>query len=121
MGSPIKSLGAAFKGRERALKELHALLRETNTVAPTGGSVGTVYAHGGGGMGKSRLAVEYAHRYQHDYPGGVFFAHAGERTPRAMLAEFARELLADQAPPGGVCSAQAQRVREQHHIPLGGA
>ncbi len=98
IGIPGGSLREGFKGREQALEQLHALLRETGKVALTSGTVGPVYAHGGGGMGKSRLAIEYAHRYRQEYPGGVFFAYVGERGPRAIFAEFARGLLAERAP-----------------------
>jgi tetratricopeptide (TPR) repeat protein/nucleoside phosphorylase len=98
IGIPGGSLREGFKGREQALEALHALLQETGKVALTSGTVGPVYAHGGGGMGKSRLAIEYAHRYRQEYPGGVFFAYAGERAPQAIFAEFARGLLAEKAP-----------------------
>jgi tetratricopeptide (TPR) repeat protein len=97
IGSTVKSLQSGFKGREGTLKQLHALLGEAGKVALTGGTSGLVYAHGSGGMGKSRLAIEYAHRYRHEYPGGVFFTYVAEKTPQAVFAEFARGLFGERA------------------------
>jgi tetratricopeptide (TPR) repeat protein len=98
IGSTVGSLQSGFKGREGTLKQLRALLEEAGKVSVTGGAAGLVYAHGSGGMGKSRLAIEYMHRYQHEYSGGVFFSYVAEKTPLAVFAEFARELFGAQAP-----------------------
>ncbi len=93
VGVPSESLGEGFKGRQGALEELHALLRGSGQVALTSGGSGRVYAHGGGGIGKSRLAIEYAYRYRGEYPGGVFFARVERRAPLELWAEFARKLF----------------------------
>jgi tetratricopeptide (TPR) repeat protein len=98
IGSTVGSLQSGFKGREGTLKQLHALLGEAGKVSLTGGTAGLVYAHGSGGMGKSRLAIEYAHRYRHEYPGGVFFSYVAEKTPLTVFAEFSRGLFGDRAP-----------------------
>ncbi len=87
-----ESLGEGFKGRDAALEQLHAQLAGAGVVL-TGGQTGRVFAHGGGGIGKSRLAIEYAWRFRKDYPGGVFFAVAQEQPPMALWARFARELF----------------------------
>jgi nucleoside phosphorylase/tetratricopeptide (TPR) repeat protein len=120
IGISSESLGEGFKGRERDLAELHALLRGTGKVALTSASPGRVYAHGGGGIGKSRLAIEYAHRYRKDYPGGVFFARVEERTPLAVYAELARRLLGDRAPlqEGEAALAFAQQLQVPSRGPL---
>jgi tetratricopeptide (TPR) repeat protein len=93
IGIAVESLKEGFKGRERTLEKLHALLRDPSPVALTGGGSGRVFAHGGGGIGKSRLAIEYAYRYRDEYPGGVFFARVEKRTLQEVWAEFARALF----------------------------
>ena len=57
-----------FLGRESALSELHRLLHASPRT-----SIALV---GMGGIGKTQLAVEYAHAHAADYPGGVFYLNA---------------------------------------------
>lgn len=96
IGISVETLKQGFKGREKALEDLHALLQGTSRVALTSGASGRVLAHGGGGIGKSRLAIEYAYRYRDAYPGGVFFARVEKRAPQELFAEFARLLFGGQ-------------------------
>ncbi|GAA2585128.1 FxSxx-COOH system tetratricopeptide repeat protein [Actinomadura fulvescens] len=63
---------ARFTGRERDLSELRKRLRETGTAV-----VLPVALQGLGGMGKSQLALEYAHRFRCDYDL-VWWINAGE-------------------------------------------
>src|SRR5262249_24421181 len=58
---------ATFKGRDALLTKLHETLKH-------GGRV-SVHASisGMGGVGKTQLAVEYAHRYRFHYPAGVYW------------------------------------------------
>ena len=95
IGVPSESLGAGFKGREDALRELHEALVGQGRVVLTNPAQGRgrVYAHGGGGIGKSRLAIEYAWRHESDFPGGVFYASVKAREPLALCAEFGREMF----------------------------
>jgi len=93
LGVRSDSLGDGFKGRDQDLALLHNALLGAGSVALRS-HPGHVYAHGGGGLGKSRLAIEYAWRRRDDYPGGVFFAVVTTRTPLAVLAGFGRELFA---------------------------
>ncbi|MCS6862387.1 MAG: CHAT domain-containing protein, partial [Abditibacteriales bacterium] len=57
-----------FVGRENALAELRRLLH-TSPRTP-------VALVGMGGIGKTQLAVEYAHAHAADYPGGIFYLNA---------------------------------------------
>ena len=84
---PYLSLGPLFKGRNTALVELRQRLS-----AGEGRAVGLTARqaiHGLGGVGKTRLAVEYAWRHVSDYKDALLFVSA--RSPvdlRANLAEL---------------------------------
>jgi hypothetical protein len=67
-----------FVGREDELRNLNSML------SPGSGALVGVHAAviGMGGVGKTQLAVEYAHRFGHLYQGGVFWLNfAGEEDP----------------------------------------
>jgi tetratricopeptide (TPR) repeat protein len=67
-----------FVGRENEMRDLNRML------SPGSGALVGVHAAviGMGGVGKTQLAVEYAHRYGHLYHGGVFWLNfAGEEDP----------------------------------------
>ncbi len=73
-----------FVGREDQLTELERLLRAGSTTA-----IGQVAAATGlGGIGKTQLAVECAHRYGRRYSGGVFWLDMED--PTAIPSEVAR-------------------------------
>jgi tetratricopeptide (TPR) repeat protein len=86
-----------FSGRYELLEQLHASLQAESAAAvvPTG----TV--HGLGGVGKTELALEFAHRYQADYDIVWWITAEQPTTITADLAALAEELgierLADQA------------------------
>ena len=67
---PYPSLGDLFKGRGERLKALHASL----VTAPAKGAAAVVgkALHGLGGVGKTRLAVEYAWHHADDYTALLF-------------------------------------------------
>lgn len=52
-----------FTGRETELRAIAGALEGRRVVV----------LHGAPGLGKSRLAREYAHQHVEAYPGGVFF------------------------------------------------
>ncbi len=79
-----------FVGRDDELVRLHDSLTPQHAVALTPAAC-RVAAHGGGGIGKTRLAVEYAWRHLEAYPGGVFFGVVDERTPLEVWADLGRQ------------------------------
>jgi tetratricopeptide (TPR) repeat protein len=87
---PYPSLGPLFKGREPFLDELRASLQAAHPGHATA-IVGKAL-HGLGGVGKTRLAVEYAHRHGADYPAALLFVSA--ETP----ADLHRNLAAFSGP-----------------------
>jgi len=89
---PYNSLGPLFKGRDAALVELRQRL-----MGGEGRAVGLTARqaiHGLGGVGKTRLAIEYAWRHASDYENALLFVSA--RSPvdlRANLAELCNPLV----------------------------
>jgi len=71
-----------FTGRDADLAELRRLFAD----AEQSGAATRIAIHGMGGVGKSSLATEYAHRHAGDY-GGVSWAGAESRA--ALLASLA--------------------------------
>jgi WD40 repeat protein len=61
-----------FVGRDSELSSLHEMLQQGQSIV---GIRPTVLV-GLGGIGKTQLAVEYAHAYRADYPSGVFWLNA---------------------------------------------
>ncbi|MFI5012394.1 MAG: tetratricopeptide repeat protein [Hyphomicrobiales bacterium] len=64
-----------FTGRDKRLAELHRLLADAHHPA----AITQAAIHGLGGIGKTSLAAEYAHRYADAY-AGVWWAPAEQRT-----------------------------------------
>jgi tetratricopeptide (TPR) repeat protein len=74
-----------FVGREDELKRIHAMLSHGERAAVTQ-TVDRMALHGLGGIGKTALAVEYAHRFGEAY-AGVFWCPAS--TLESLLASLA--------------------------------
>jgi tetratricopeptide (TPR) repeat protein len=85
---PYAPLGSLFKGRETFVEELRRVLGE-----PVDGKA--VAITGLGGVGKTRLAVEYGHRYAADYNGLFFLSAATPTQLRSHLASLVGPLLLD--------------------------
>lgn len=77
---------AAFVGRDSDLLHLATVLKGE----PAASLVPTAVVTGMGGLGKTRLAVEFAHRYGSFFAGGVFWLNfADPTTVPAQIAGFA--------------------------------
>ncbi len=90
---PYSSLGPLFMGREDWLADLHACLER----APAEGAAATVgkAVHGLGGVGKTRLAVEYAWRHGARHTARLFVT---ANSPEALDTHLAALIcLADNA------------------------
>ncbi|MER5641609.1 tetratricopeptide repeat protein [Kitasatospora sp. NPDC002227] len=90
---------ADFTGREEELEKLVGLLAEP------GGAVPIAVLSGCGGLGKSALAVQAAHRLRRHYPDGqlhaAFASHSGRpRTTAEVLGSFLTALGAETVPAG---------------------
>jgi tetratricopeptide (TPR) repeat protein len=69
-----QSIGARFVGRADLLCRIHLVLSE----GTSGAAQLTSRITAGAGFGKTRLTVEYVHRYgPRYYPGGIFWVDAG--------------------------------------------
>jgi tetratricopeptide (TPR) repeat protein len=72
-----------FVGRERELDRIHAHLSDHFSPAP-------VAVYGMSGVGKTALAIRYAHQYRDEQPGGVFWIDLGRSTIGTVLFEVAQ-------------------------------
>ncbi len=83
---PYPTLGSLFVGREKFLTELRAsLIRATESSHATA-IVQTQAVHGLGGIGKTRLAVEYAWQHEKDYSALLFVVADSPENLRRNLA-----------------------------------
>ncbi len=80
---PYHSLGENFIGRDQSLQKIHSIIIDQQTTIITGVGIIT----GTGGLGKTQLAIEYAHRFKTFFPGGIFWVHA-ESGIQKMIEEI---------------------------------
>ncbi len=81
---PFDSIGTLFKGRDDELVQVRQslLTRPAHATAVTSKQA----IHGLGGVGKTRFAVEYAHRYGTEYSARLY---ANADTPMALASNMA--------------------------------
>jgi tetratricopeptide (TPR) repeat protein len=107
---------ASFTGRAGELDKLDAILMHDKPAAVTQASVGRAAVQGMGGVGKTSLAIEYAHRYRNLY-AGVCWCPAETRTgllsALAGLAVTLRAARADEADVEKSAKAALGRLAEQ--------
>ena len=90
----LTSIGTLFKGRDRLLENLqHSLGR---IPASTDTPAVTRVLNGLGGVGKTRLAVEYAWRHVDDYTALLFVAADSAEALQRNLAALCRPLALEQ-------------------------
>jgi len=78
---PYNSKGREFVGRKGKLEEIRDLLGQDGCA-----SIGqAVNVKGFGGLGKTQLAVEYAHEYRDEYKSGVFWLVADQPIDNQLL------------------------------------
>lgn len=82
------SIGAQFKGREDFIKDVHKTLNETNSMA-------AIAIHALGGMGKTRLAVEYAWQYKNDYTALLFVNASSPELLKTNIANLSEPKILD--------------------------
>jgi hypothetical protein len=87
---PLASLGDLFKGREKTLEELRAAF-----VSAKGGGVLVRALRGLGGIGKTRLAIEYAWAREADYSALLFVGAENPAFLNANLAALAGASVLD--------------------------
>ena len=83
---PFKSLDKMFMGREQAMGRLQKSLRRDSGRASAITAAQAV--HGLGGVGKTRLAVEYAWQYARDYSALLFVTADSQANLKRELAEL---------------------------------
>jgi tetratricopeptide (TPR) repeat protein len=107
---------AGFTGRGDELDRLDAILMHDKPAAVTQASVGRAAVQGMGGVGKTSLAIEYAHRFRGLY-AGVCWCPAETRTglssALASLAVTLRAATAEEADVEKAAKAALRRLAEQ--------
>jgi len=113
---PYPSLGPLFKGREEILRRLRASLESGGAGRAT--AIAAKALHGLGGVGKTRLAVEYAWRHADDYSALLLVTadspEALHRNLAALCEERALDLPEREAAEEAVRTAAAVRWLQEH-------
>jgi hypothetical protein len=107
---------ASFTGREDDLDRLDAILMQDKPAAVTQASVGRAAVQGLGGVGKTSLAVEYAHRFRGLYAGVCWCpaeTRTGLLTALASLAVTLGAATAEEADVEMATKAAIRRLAEQ--------
>jgi hypothetical protein len=81
---PFLTIGSLFRGRDELMERLRERLERDRS--PGAAIIAIQAFHGLGGVGKSRLAVEYALRYERDYRALLFVSAETPESLRAGLA-----------------------------------
>jgi tetratricopeptide (TPR) repeat protein len=107
---------ASFTGRADELDRLDAILMHDKPAAVTQASVGRAAVQGMGGVGKTSLAIEYAHRYRSLYAGVCWCqteTRPGLLSALASLAVTLSAARAEEADVEKAAKAALRRLAEQ--------
>jgi tetratricopeptide (TPR) repeat protein len=107
---------ASFTGRAEELDRLDEILMRDKPAAVTQPSVGRVAVQGMGGVGKTALAMEYAHRFRGLYAGVCWCpaeTHTGLLSALARLAVTLGAAAAEEADVENAARAALRRLAEQ--------
>jgi tetratricopeptide (TPR) repeat protein len=107
---------ASFTGRVKELDRLDDILMRDKPAAVTQRSVGRAAVQGMGGVGKTALAVEYAHRFRGLYSGVCWCpaeTHTGLLSALAGLAVTLGAATAEEANVEKAANAALRRLAEQ--------
>jgi tetratricopeptide (TPR) repeat protein/predicted MPP superfamily phosphohydrolase len=93
---PFRAKGDGMVGREEALQKV----REHLTAGQPTAIGHTAAFQGLGGLGKTQLAVEYAHRFRDEYPLGVIWINADQEIEPQLIqiAKLAKWIHPDSKP-----------------------
>ena len=99
---PFKTLGSLFKGREGFLRQIREALgrvdhRGHQRFAAITASASAATVHGLGGIGKTRAAIEYAHRHADDFTALLFVRADSPSSLQQNLAALCGPLVLDLA------------------------
>jgi hypothetical protein len=107
---------ASFTGRADELDHLDAILMHDKPAAVTQASVGRAAVQGMGGVGKTSLAIEYAHRYRSLYAGACWCpaeTRTGLLSALASLAVTLGAVTVEEADVEKATKAALRRLSEQ--------
>src|SRR5919201_795225 len=107
---------ARFTGRAQQLDKLDAILMQDKAAAVTQASVGRAAVQGLGGVGKTSLAIEYAHRFRGLYAGVCWCpaeTRTGLLTALANLSVTLGAATAEEADVEKAAKAALRRLAEQ--------
>ena len=107
---------ASFTGRADELERLDSILMRDKPAGVTPASVGRAAVHGMGGVGKTSLAIEYAHRFRGQYAGACWCpaeTRTGLLNALASLAVTLGAATPEEANVGRAAKAALRRLAEQ--------
>ncbi len=109
---PLASIGSLFKGREAFLQQIHEALGRDDRLGPQRfaaitASASAAAVYGLGGIGKTRAAIEYAHRHADDISALLFVRADSPAGLQQNLASLCAPAVLD-LPEKEACETEVQ-------------